>query len=210
MCKTLVIIIALPLILFAAQWQSLNGPPAGRADDVSIGKDDGTYYIYAADDTHWLYRSTDLGMQWDSIPKPYTDKPTCVVTLANDGRKVYIGRSDNNPTKRVMRSANGGDDWDDAGGTDPNWVSNPNPLSLTINPNDTLTIYLGCESGDCAMFKTEDGGDNWSKKEIDTTATDPAVSEIAIKPNYPNTLCIATDEGIYLSCSVSAHVGHFG
>ena len=27
MCKTLVIIIALPLILFAAQWQSLNGPP---------------------------------------------------------------------------------------------------------------------------------------------------------------------------------------
>ncbi len=36
--KSLTLII-LPLLLLAAEWQSLNGPPAGRADDMSMGWD---------------------------------------------------------------------------------------------------------------------------------------------------------------------------
>ena len=35
------ILITLPLLLLAAEWQSLNGPPAGRADDMSMGQDGG-------------------------------------------------------------------------------------------------------------------------------------------------------------------------
>ncbi len=90
MFKKSLIIIALPLMLFAAQWQSLNGPPAGRADDMSIGWDPIHSYwaIFAADRTHKLYKSINEGEYWDSIPtvipNPDIINPTCVITDEND------------------------------------------------------------------------------------------------------------------------------
>jgi len=37
MRRLLAVIMLLPLFVIAAEWQSLNGPPAGRADDMSMG-----------------------------------------------------------------------------------------------------------------------------------------------------------------------------
>jgi hypothetical protein len=61
MCKILTLLISLPLIVFSVEWQSLDGPPAGRADDMSIGLYQGEWVVYAADGTHKLYKSTNEG-----------------------------------------------------------------------------------------------------------------------------------------------------
>ncbi|KPL15980.1 hypothetical protein AMJ74_00015 [candidate division WOR_3 bacterium SM1_77] len=123
---TTVVIIVLPVLVFAG-WQSLNGPPAGRADDLSIGKHGSTYYLYAADKTHRSYRSDNLGTEWDSIYAANTDKPTCVVTAEDNGWIVYIGRQDSDEKKRIMKSTDWGQNWNEAGGTNPNWITNPYP-----------------------------------------------------------------------------------
>jgi len=64
MFKRLLITIILPFIVLAVEWQSLNGPPAGRADDMSMGQHAGQFIIYAADETHKLYKSTNEGELW--------------------------------------------------------------------------------------------------------------------------------------------------
>ena len=101
-------LITLPLILLSAEWQPLNGPPAGRADDMSMGWDPIHNYwvIYAADKTHKLYKSVDGGELWDSI---YTHEavvnPVCVICDPNEADTVYIGKKDTTP---VWKSTDGG------------------------------------------------------------------------------------------------------
>ncbi len=175
----MVIIVVLPAIMFA-DWQSLDGPPAGRADDLSIGKHGGTYYLYAADKTHRLYRSTNLGAQWDSVYAENTDQPTCVVAAKDDGWIVYIGRQDDNPEQRVMESENWGQNWHPAGGTNPNWITNTHLLCFAMDPNNSSKIYLGCRAGTCAVFKTEDSGATWDEKPLPTSPANPTVNDIAI------------------------------
>ena len=194
MNKITTLIITLPLILLGAQWQSLDGPPAGRADDMSIGEYESEWVIYAADKDHRLYKSENLGDSWDSV---YTHdsviNPTCVITEENNAQIIYIGRWAPNG-RCVLKSENGGDNWDyhDSG------ITNKNPLCFAMDPNDVDIIYLGCKQNDSQseMFKTTDGGDEWSSL---SDFPDYTVNEIAIRPNYPETLVAATEDGVYFT-----------
>ena len=78
MKQALICIIVLPLLLVAAEWQSLDGPPAGRADDMSMGLYESEWVLYAADQTHKLYKSTNEGELW-AVPTQddRVDNPTC-------------------------------------------------------------------------------------------------------------------------------------
>ncbi len=167
-------------MLFAAQWQSLNGPPAGRADDMSIGWDPIHSYwaIFAADKSHKLYKSTNEGEYWDSIYwDPNIVNPTCVITDKNNAQIVYIGEVPILPnTHCVWKSTDGGDHWNykDQG------ITNTNPLCFVMDPNNSSKIYLGCRAGPCAIFKTEDGGATWDEKPLPTSPVNPYVNDIAI------------------------------
>ena len=169
MKKILALIISLPLIAFAAEWQSLNGPPAGRADDMSMGWHPGIpgWVIYAADQTHKLYKSTNEGEYWDSLPppeypNPNITNPTCVITRPNDAQVVYIGKNDATP---VWWSQDGGQTWEPRSGTPPNNITNTQPLCFAMDPFDERIIYLGCrKDGDKpVLFRTTDGGFYWEK-----------------------------------------------
>jgi photosystem II stability/assembly factor-like uncharacterized protein len=192
MNKITTLIITLPLIVFGAEWQSLNGPPVGRADDMSIGEYESEWVIYAADKTHKLYKSTNEGENWDSI---YTHDdvvyPTCVITDPNNAQVVYIGRDYSTP---VYKSENGGVNWDPKSDE----ITNTNPLCFAMDPDHPDTIYLGCKQNDSQseIFKTINGGDQWSSL---SNFPDYTVNEIAIRPNYPETLVAATEDGVYFT-----------
>jgi len=169
MIKQLLVIIILPILIFAVEWQSLNGPPVGRADDMSMGWDPLHNYwvIYAADQTHKLYKSTNEGEYWDSLPPPeYPNpniiNPTCVITRPNDAQVVYIGKNDTTP---VWWSQDGGQTWEPRSGTPPNNITNTQPLCFAMDPFDERIIYLGCrKDGDKpVLFRTTDGGFYWEK-----------------------------------------------
>ncbi len=163
MFKKSLIIIALPLMFFAAEWQSLDGPPAGRADDMTIGYDPTIpgWVIYAADKTHKLYKSADEGELWEPIAHEDIVNPTCVITDENNAQVVYIGKDSDVP---VWWSEDGGQTWEERSGEYPNNITNNNPLCFAMHPNNSSKIYLGCKlsSGQPEMFKTVDAGAHWS------------------------------------------------
>jgi photosystem II stability/assembly factor-like uncharacterized protein len=200
MNKVLACIIFLPLLLVAAEWQSLNGPPAGRADDMSMGWDDNYEYwvIYAADQTHKLYKSTNDGEYWQ-VPTSQTevDSPTCVITRPDVADTVYIGKDDDTP---VWWSEDGGVNWaarsgDEQQGTN---ITNTQPLCFAMDPDYPDTIILGCAQDDNhpEMFITDDGGENWDAL---TGFPDVSVNEIGIRPSDPRgqELVAASNDGLY-------------
>jgi len=198
------LIIAIPVILLGygvGGWQSLDGPPAGRADDMSIGwdPDEGRWNLFAADEEHRLYRSTNLGVTWDSVHwDDRTYNPTCVVTYKDNGRIVFIGRWD--PENIVMKSVDGGDNWEpkDEG------ITNPCPQCFAMHPEDPDVVFLGC--GDDydgivdEIFKTTNGGTDWSVLSSGVPP-DLDVNDLAITttPTKGIKLLAATANGVYYS-----------
>jgi hypothetical protein len=200
------ITIAILTILFGvgfADWQSLNGPPMGRADDLSIGKQDDNVYLYAADCYHRLYKSDNAGTQWDSIWRiPDTYYPKCVVTAPSNADVVFIGRC-NLPGPKVMKSVDGGEYWVDVTGS----ITNPLCYCFAIHPNyvenppQNRIIFLGCLSQltnpQPTVWKSEDGGGSWSNV---SPPEWPLVYEIALNPDNPSSeLYMATSCGVYYS-----------
>ena len=191
----------MPLLIFTAEWQALNGPPVGRADDMSIGYDPTipSWVIYTADMTHKLYRSANEGECWDSIVShQYVTKPSCVITDKNNAQMVYVGEIPSFPNNHcVWKSENGGLSWSykDQG------ITNTSPLCFAMDPNNADIIYLGCAAGPCAVFKTSDGGEQWYEKEIASAETDPKVNDLtlAADPMRGTTILAACADGIYRS-----------
>jgi len=175
MRKTLAIIISLPLLLLGAEWQSLNGPPAGRADDMTIGYDPyiPAWVIYAADRTHKLYKSVNEGELWQPIEYEQITNPTCVITDKNNAQVVYIGKDDAIP---VWKSTDGGQTWE----AKSYGITNTKPRCFEMDPNNASVVYLGCGSGACAVFKTTDGGENWYEKPLPITPSNPVVNDLTI------------------------------
>ncbi len=194
-------------MLFAAQWQSLNGPPAGRADDMSIGWDPIHSYwaIFAADRTHKLYKSINEGEYWDSIPtaipNPNIIKPACVITDENNAQVVYIGKVSDVP---VWWSTDGGQTWDERSGEYPNNITNNNPLCFAMDPNNSSIVYLGCTKDftNPELFKTTDGGTDWSTLSNfpDVSVNDITITTDPVKGTWIIAGCSQTlSRGIWLS-----------
>ena len=199
------LIVVIPMLLLGAGvggWQSLNGPPAGRADDMSIGWDNVylRWNLFAADKTHRLYRSTNLGASWDSIIARYTDHPTCVVTHKDNGRIVFIGREDPDLMYHVMKSEDGGESWVPK----VNGITNPCPQCFAMHPENPDIVFLGCgednDGGIDEIFKTTNGGTDWSVLSSGLPP-DLDVNDLAITttPTKGVKLLAATDNGVYYS-----------
>ncbi len=189
MFKKSLIIIALPLLLLATEWQSLNGPPAGRADDMSIGYDPTIpgWAIYAADRTHKLYKSVNEGEYWDSIPtaipNPNIINPICVITDESNAQIVYIGRNYATP---VWKSSDGGGIWEPKS----TGITNPNPLCFAMDPGDEDILFLGCEKYPW-IYRTLNGGGEWEQKPMIPQEPYGRVEKIAVvRDEYSNIIIL--------------------
>jgi len=68
----------------------------------------------------------------------------------------YSGYNNNDTTKKhVLYSSNQGTNWSDISGDLPDVPVH----SLVIDPNDSLTLYIGTETG---VYQTTNGGTNWA------------------------------------------------
>ncbi|MEO0123271.1 MAG: hypothetical protein ABIL69_04625 [candidate division WOR-3 bacterium] len=176
MRSVLALIITLPLVLLGAQWQALNGPPAGRADDMCMGWDPLHYYwvIYAADQTHKLYKSTDEGELWDSLTYlDVTKNPICVICEPQNAQVVYIGKNGDVP---VWKSVNGGETWEPKS----YGITNTQPLCFAMDPNNPSVVLVGCGSDGAqpTIFKTTNGGQTLSS--LSSPIPDGPVHDIAV------------------------------
>jgi photosystem II stability/assembly factor-like uncharacterized protein len=201
MKRVLALIITLPLVVIGVEWQSLNGPPAGRADDMSMGWDPHipAWVIYAADQTHKLYKSVNEGELWQ-VPtqEEQVDNPTCVITDVNNAQVVYIGKNSDVP---VWKSTNGGETWEPKS----YGITNTHPLCFAMDPSNPNVVYLGCEGAgnQPSLFKTTNGGVNWSG--CGNFPTNIPVFDICIKSDEPNILYVATNIGTYKSTNYGSN-----
>ncbi|MGQ9665572.1 MAG: WD40/YVTN/BNR-like repeat-containing protein, partial [bacterium] len=215
MFKILTTIIALPLLMYAAEWQSLNGPPVGSAVDMSIGQHPLEQYwvIYAAE-TYWnrepkrIYKSTDLtqplGEYWDSLVHYEIEKPTCVVTPLNDARIVYMGKVDDDtpepPYDVIFKSIDGGRTWFRV--SDEN-VINRVPKCFAMDHINENVVYVGFDwymGVTHCMFKTTNGGISWQA----CGDLNHSVRDILIHPDNTQILYSATDNSIWRSTNYGA------
>jgi len=207
MFKKSLVTIILPFIILAAEWQALNGPPAGRADDMSMGQHAGQFIIYAADQTHKLYKSVNEGELWQATQDDRVDNPICVITDPNEAWTVYIGKNGDVP---VWKSTDGGQTWVPKS----YGITNTNPLCFAMDPNNPARIYLGCKNQTArhSLFFTPNGGTNWyarGNQEVD-------VNDILIihEPARAESIFLATSNGVYLSTDAGVtwilrKTGHF-
>src|SRR5215472_14460579 len=171
-------------------WTSI-GPEGAQVTSLAI---DPTVPIilYAATSNGGVFKTTNGGGGWSAINDGLTD--SYVTALAVDPKTpfiIYVGTSGSG----VFKTTDGGNRWSSTGLMDP-YIT-----ALILNPRTPTILYVGtyfldpCYQMVCFvgnLFKSDDGGGSWSETTVGT-----AVSALAIDPQTPTILYVATGYEVY-------------
>lgn len=149
-----------------ATWSLLPGPlPVGPGLETAIlslavSPTDGNIVLAIASSTSGaaVYRSADGGNTWAQVIAPASN--------AWEGQIVFDATNANNAYATfggVYKSTDGGMTWATANGTGSNALPAGNYYALEIAPSSPNTLFVGAlNSAGTQMFKTTDGGQNWT------------------------------------------------
>ena len=137
-----------------------------------------------------VYRSIDGGVSWDTL---YS-----VAYNASAGVRLFLHPTDSRIlfiiNGSLFKSTNSGQSW--------TWILTGNgPLvRLAINPQNPLIMYATKTYPFGTVYKTTNGGNNWSIAG-DGLMQDIyfATGPININPEYPDTILLGTNAGLYRS-----------
>jgi uncharacterized repeat protein (TIGR01451 family) len=138
--------------------------------------------VYAATETG-LFKSTDSGANWSSLPGtlPFVTKlaldpinPAIIYAATNAG---------------VFKSTDGGNSF-----TLSNNGIGTSVRTIVVNPVTPTTLYATV--GGTPFFKSVDGGATWN---INLIPSSDRVDSLTIDPNTPNVLYADTQQGIFKS-----------
>ncbi len=129
----------------SAQWQQCNGPYGGYIRCFT-SIDQMIFAGIANISDGGIYRSKDMGQQWEKIGSEIVNQP--ILTLINNGKEIFAGTKNG-----IYKSI-------DLGGT---WTRIDNGLTdLQVNAliaKDTV-IFAGTNTG---IFRSSDNGLHWNK-----------------------------------------------
>jgi len=160
-----------PNLLSEFKWR-LVGPssPAGRVWQV-VGDENNPRTFYVCTAGGGLWKSTDNGTTLVPIFENQTSASTGAVAIAKSNSNiVWVGTGEPANTRAnswgdgVYKSIDAGKSWSHMGLADSRQIS-----SIVIHPKNPDTVYvaaMGYEWGrntERGIFKTIDGGKNWSK-----------------------------------------------
>ena len=143
--------------------------------------------LYAASDA--IYKSIDGGAHWDPASIGISDEVIALVIDPETSATVYAVTSHSG----IFRSADGGDFWTQIGGVG---VIGTSLGALAIDPSAPATLYA---SGSGGIYKTVDGGANWSHLNNESGA-------IVIAPDDPATIYVS-GSSLIKSSDGGAHWG---
>lgn len=162
--------------------------------------------IYAGKDI--LYRSEKqpgdaaAGKVWEAPNKDgegLDGNPIHQLAVSSeDHENIFIATAPRYTDMHLFHSLDGGKTWTNITGS--NLPKQRNPSYLSIDPNDTNTLYLTFEEfGAGRAWKGTKEGDNWSWTAIDQGLPDTFTRAITADPSNAGHLYVATDHGIYKS-----------
>jgi photosystem II stability/assembly factor-like uncharacterized protein len=172
---------------------------AGRIADIVIDPTDpSTWYVGVGSGGIW--KTENGGTTWTPV---FDDEDTysigCITIDPNDHHTIWVGTGENVSGRHVAygagvyRSRDGGSTWEDLGLPNSEHIG-----MIRIDPRDSNVVYVASQGplwsggGDRGLYKSTDGGQNWSKilgdglgnTEIDDQYT--GVSEVHLDPRNPD------------------------
>jgi photosystem II stability/assembly factor-like uncharacterized protein len=154
--------------------------------------------IYAGSLGGGVFKSTDSAATWTQKNTGVHAYPITAITFDPTAPStLYLGTYSDETTETVFRSIDGGATWTPRGPVPENeFLVEFGVYSIAVDASDPLTIYAGSDSG---IFKTTDGGLNWTGP--------PAyrwITALIIDPNDSSTIYSAANFGDGIQKSTDA------
>lgn len=163
----------------------------GRISDIAVvpGQTE-VYYIGVASGGVW--KTENAGTTWTPIFDDYGSYAVGVVELApNNSQVIWVGTGENNSQRSVAdgdgvyKSTDGGKSFTHMGLKNSGHIS-----QIIIDPRDSNTIFVAAQGplwsngGDRGLYKSTDGGENWSLVlGIDQYT---GINEVVVNANNPD------------------------
>jgi Viral BACON domain len=139
--------------------------------------------VFAPGD-RFLFKSTDGGTTWSNSSSPVDWDMSLLVMDPTSPKVLYAGSSDTYWEQGgivLQKSTDSGATWN-------GFATGIASFGWAINPANPETIYAPSENN--GLFKSTDGGANWSATGLSNTS----VSAVAIDPLNPDTLYAGTTD----------------
>ena len=181
-----------PQLYSHLQWRLIGPFRAGRV--VAVGGVAGSSNFYFGSVDGGVWKSGDAGMVWQpTFSGPPVASIGALEVAPSNPNVIYVGtgesdiRSDLSLGNGVYKSTDGGATWADIGLEDTRQISR-----VVVDPSNPDIVYvaaLGYAYGnnpDRGVYKSTDGGKNWTKVLFQDEATGAA--DLALAPGKPNLL----------------------
>ncbi len=172
------------------------GGMSGRVTAIDVVLNN-TDIIYAGTASGGLWKSDSGGIRWDPIfDREITASIGAVAIQQSNPSVVWVGTGEGNPRNSlnggygVYKSLDGGKSWHLMGLQKTRHIHR-----IIIDPTDPNTVYVGAigspwgEHPERGVFKTEDGGETWTK--ILSSNNKSGVADLVMDPSNPNKLIAA-------------------
>ena len=169
----------------------------GRISDIAKDHtNESTWYVATASSNVW--KTTNNGTTWQPIFDNYGSYSTgCITIDPNNSNVIWLGTGENQSQRSVgwgdgvYKSVDGGKSWKNMG-----LKSSEHIGRIVIDPRNSNVILVAAQGplwkpgGDRGIFRSEDGGNTWTKTlEI---SENTGGSEIVMDPQNPNVLYAST------------------
>ena len=166
---------------------------SGRVGDFAVNPDDPKHYFVAVSSGN-VWKTVNGGITYEPVFDNYGSYSIgCVEMDPNNSNVVWVGTGENNSQRSVSfgdgvyKSVDGGASWKNMGLKESEHIG-----MIAIDPRDSDTVYVAAQGplwrsgGDRGLYKTTDGGKNWSR--ILHISDDTGVNEILMDPRNPDVL----------------------
>ena len=164
---------------------------SGRIGDIAVDPTSrSTWYVAASSGGVW--KTTNAGVSFTPIFDGYGSYSIgCIAVSPHDRHTVWVGTGENNSQRSVAygdglyKSTDGGQSFSRVG------LENSEHIGMiAIHPKDGNTVFVAAQGplwkdgGDRGLYKTTDGGKNWTKVLDINPMT--GINEVHIDPSNPN------------------------
>jgi photosystem II stability/assembly factor-like uncharacterized protein len=169
---------------------------SGRVSDIAVNPNNTSeYYVAVASGGVW--KTTNHGTTYEPIfDGEGSYSIGCVTIDPNNSNTIWVGTGENNNQRSVAygdgvyKSVNGGKSWKNMGLKNSEHIS-----KVIVDPRNSDVIYVAAygplwsEGGERGVYKSTDGGENWTR--IHHVSDQTGTADLVMDPENPDVLYAA-------------------